>query len=393
MPSTNVSRGLYWSPYTRSWHYEFRLKVDGESQKFNGDTCHVLEQDARTWLTQFKANLKKLEVGLIAPPKPAAPTLGEALAQWLQEANRAGERHREITRRSLELHFAPELRLPLDELTKPVVDQAVARYLLSSHKGKRHTEGGANVLIRSLKCVVLHAVQAGRIAALPFAGVGLLEPQPRPRRAPMVEDLNRLMVVLNELGAPQQAKDLAVLMAGLGLRVSEACTARVEAFDPKRRVFTPWDPLVGTKGHSAVQLPVPSWVLPHLVRLAGDRHEGYLVQGARNERASRQVVWSWIAKARTKLRWPWLTPHELRACYATLLSDEGVTPQVIQRLLRHKQLKTTQRYLRHDMDKAREALERIGQKAGFTPTPEPQEPNRSPSSPRRFKLVRITQAD
>lgn len=395
MPSTRVRRGLYWSSTTKTWHYEFRYKLPGQpSRKYNGDTGHVLEQDAQDWKANFKADLKKKAVGMpVAVAPSTAPTLREGLAHWLAEANRAGARHREIVSGALKRHFASEMDQPIPELTKPVVDRAVARYLAGSHRGKRHTDGGANVLLRALKCVVNHERKAGRIDRVPFEQVSLLEPQPRPRMAPTAEDLDRLMKTFAEIQAPQQARDLALLIAGLGLRVSESCTARVEAFDPRRKVFTPWDPLVGTKGHTAVQLPVPSWVMPHLVRLAGDRKQGYLVKGARSERTSRTLVWRWVAKARVLLRWPWLCPHELRACYATLLSDEGVAPQVIQMLLRHKHLKTTERYLRHNMDTAREALERIGQKAGFTPlpppAPAPPPQDLSPSSPRKFRIVKI----
>ena len=367
MPSTKVRRGLYWSTRTKTWHHEFRFL----GVKQNGDTGHSNEKLAREWLKAYKERLADMEVGLVAAGP--TPTLEKALAQWLGEwGPRVGERHRDITTTNIELHLAAHLKTPLPGLTTPVVNRAVADYLAQDG----HSEGGANVLLRSLKVVVRHALKARRITAMPY-DVPLIDVQKAPKPAMTPADVRQVLATMEALGAPSQAVDQARMMAGLGLRVSESCKARVEVVDLKRREFIPWDPVAGTKGGEAERVPIPKWLVPHLTRLVGDRREGYLIQGARNAYPSRQVVRKWIAAARKVLKWPWLTPHELRAAYATMLNEDGMSDRNIQALLRHKDPRTTQIYLRKNLSHARAAVDRIGESI----EPTPAEPEQSLVSP------------
>ncbi len=386
MPSTSVRRGLYWSESTRTWHYEFRF----HGAKKNGDTGHAHEKLAREWLTAFKGRLADAEVGLVA--QGPAPTLQQALRQWLEEwGPRVGARHRVIVETAITQHLRPLLATPLPMLTTPVVNRAVAEYLA----GEGHSEGGANVLLRSLKVVMRYALRARRIRELPYT-VPMLSVQERPRRALTPKDVGTLLAKLQELGAPDQALDQVRLMVGLGVRVSEACLARVEALDLERATFTPWDPDAGTKGGEAVALPVPRWLLPRLKELVGDRKEGYILRGARSETPGRQLAWAWLKRARIELKWPWLHPHELRAAYATMLSEKGMATKGIQTLLRHKDPRTTDKYLRKDLTQAREKLDLIGIEAGL-PSESPISvesvtinSDQSPSSPRGIKIRRST---
>lgn len=386
MPSTRVRRGLYWSDRTRTWHYEFRFK----GTKYNGDTGHAHEKLAREWVVAFKGRLADAEVGLVA--QGPAPTLQQALRQWLEEwGPRVGARHRAIVEGAITQHLKAHLATPLTMLTTPVVNRAVAEYLA----GAGHSEGGANVLLRSLKVVMRYALRTRRIREMPYT-VPMLSVQERPRRAFTPKDVGILLAKLQELGAPDQALDQVRLMVGLGVRVSEACLARVEALDLERATFTPWDPDAGTKGGEAVALPVPGWLLPRLKELVGDRKEGYILRGARAETPGRQLAWAWLKRARIELKWPWLHPHELRAAYATMLSEKGMATKGIQTLLRHKDPRTTDKYLRKDLTQAREKLDLIGIEAGLPSVSpisvesETINSDQSPSSPRGIKTRRST---
>jgi len=76
------------------------------------------------------------------------------------------------------------------------------------------------------------------------------------------------------------------------------------------------------------------------------------------------------SRVREELELPSLTPHLLRATYATLLSENGVNPQTIQKVLRHKQLTTTCRYLIPDVDQARKTADAFSKTAGLDQLPE-----------------------
>lgn len=47
-----------------------------------------------------------------------------------------------------------------------------------------------------------------------------------------------------------------------------------------------------------------------------------------------------------------ITPHRLRGTFATLLSEAGAPVQVVQRVLRHKDPKTTMKYLETNLESA-----------------------------------------
>lgn len=369
MPSTQVRNGLYWSETTRTWHHEFRFR----GVKRNGDTGCPTRALAEKWLTAYKARLAGAEVGLEAPEP--IPTLAAAYEDWKRaKTGRAGGSWRETVDRALHLHLAPLLPLPLSALSTPVVEAQLARYLQT----KGHSNGGANVVLRALNSVVNHGCRSARILR-PFD----LKPytaQERPRATFTAMHFGTLLRKLEELGAPSQAVDVVRLMFGLGLRVSEACKARVEALDRTRWELTPWDPKAGTKGREAVALPVPVWLRLRLAELAGKRTTGYLITGRRGAHPGRMMPGLWLKKAGEKLDWPWLTPHVLRGAYATYLSEQGVTPETIQRLLRHESYTTTRRYLRPNHQDALVAANGIARAAGL-----PMVPVQSPASKRKVR--------
>lgn len=354
MPSTSVRNGLYWSQRSKTWHYEIRFR----GVKRNGDTACPSRALAEKWLAAYKARLAGAEVGL-AEAEPI-PTLAAAYKDWkLAKTGRAGTSWRATVAWAIEDHMAELLDLPLTALTTRVVEARLAAYLATPG----HSAGGANVVLRALNSVVNAACRKARIVR-PFE-IRPFTVQEKPRSAFTAKQFGLLLIKLHQIGASPQAVDTVRLMFGMGLRVSEAGRARVEAVDLQRWTLTPWDPKAGTKGKEAVALPIPVWLRPRIKELVGDRREGYLIRGARAEHPGRFLAWAWIVKARKQLGWPWLTPHFLRGAYATLLSEEGVTPETIQHLLRHASYSTTRRYLRPNHQDALRAANKIGAAAGL----------------------------
>lgn len=356
MPSTRKLRGgLWFSASTGTWHFHF--KTGGAPRK--GDTGCPSRAQAVLWLQAYRTRLALGAVGLGEPQR--APTLAEAYEAWRVKAEGAfSASWRATVARAMALHLGELARLPVTEIGTAQVQAVVERYLAQPG----HSKGGANVVLRALGAILGHAQALGHLQGRPHA-VKPLRVQEKPRAPLDRKRLGALVAKLQEIGAPPQVLAMVRLMAGLGLRVDESRRARVECVNLAAKVFTPWDPTKGTKGREAVELPIPSWLLPHLAAMVGERTEGYLLAGARAEIPAQVLTYKWIVKVRGLLGWPWLTPHEIRGAYATLLSEEGVPPKVIQELMRHKSFKTTLGYIRTDHSQAREALARIGAAAGL----------------------------
>ncbi len=350
-----LRRGLWFSASTGTWH--FHIKAGGAPRK--GDTGCPSRALAVQWLQAYRTRLAMGAVGLVQQER--APTLAEAYAAWKVKAEGAfSASWRETVARAMALHLRELARIPISDIGTPQVQAMVERYLAQAG----HSKGGVNVVLRALGAILGHAEALGQIQGRPHA-VKLLRVQEKPRAPLDRKRLGAMVSKLQEIGAPAQVLAMVRLMAGLGLRVDESRRARVECVNLAAKVFTPWDPAKGTKGREAVELPVPKWLLPHLATMVGDRTEGYLLTGARAEIPAQLLTYKWIVKVRVLLGWPWLTPHEIRGAYATLLSEEGVPPKVIQELMRHKSFKTTLGYIRTDHSQARAALARIGAAAGL----------------------------
>ncbi|MES2320828.1 MAG: site-specific integrase [Pseudomonadota bacterium] len=77
-----------------------------------------------------------------------------------------------------------------------------------------------------------------------------------------------------------------------------------------------------------------------------------------------------------------ITPHRLRGTFATLLSEEGVPIQTIQKVMRHKNPMTTMNYLEVSVPTAARAMDRIGERIwGAVPSDLRDAPTHSPLAP------------
>jgi len=139
----------------------------------------------------------------------------------------------------------------------------------------------------------------------------------------------------------------------LGLRVSEALTARVEDLGYERgyRVLT-----VVRKGGRRVRLPLPAELAATVDRLVGDRTGGTVIETASGRPMARQAAWkllrrlgrqSGLQQAAT------LHPHDLRHAFATAALDAGVPLRDVQDAMGHADPRTTRRY-----DRSRSRLDR-----------------------------------
>jgi integrase/recombinase XerD len=193
---------------------------------------------------------------------------------------------------------------------------------------------------------------------------------PRPaRRLPKALSIDQVQAMLDvpardtELGLRDRA--LLELLYGTGARVSEATDLDVD--DVSRLlasdVATPGLRVLG-KGNKERIVPLGSYaraaLTDYLVRsrptLAGrGRGTPALFLNARGGRLSRQSAWSILQSTAERAGVPVeVSPHTLRHSFATHLLDGGADVRVVQELLGHASVTTTQIYTLVTVDHLRE---------------------------------------
>lgn len=161
------------------------------------------------------------------------------------------------------------------------------------------------------------------------------------------------------LAAPDETRvaglrDRAILelLYGCGLRVGELCAVDPTDLDPRSASLR-----VRGKGDKERVVPVGGPALRAVARyvrearpeLSGKRPCAALFLNARGGRLSRVSVWSVVkAAARAAGLGDEITPHTLRHTYATHLLEGGADLRVVQELLGHASITTTEIYTHVD---------------------------------------------
>jgi site-specific recombinase XerD len=131
---------------------------------------------------------------------------------------------------------------------------------------------------------------------------------------------------------------LVWLMVGIGLRIAEACTARLE--DITDDVLT-----VTVKGGHRQAKPLSPPVLEAIRRTVGDRKDGPILLTSDGRPLSRRAGWEVIVELAASVDIEKCTPHTLRHTAATLALEAGAPVQDVQQLLGHRSIDTTLRYI------------------------------------------------
>ncbi len=205
------------------------------------------------------------------------------------------------------------------------------------------------------------AVREGLAQVDPSAAV---RPPSPAKRLPKALPLADIEPILEAAGAPGTAlamRDRALLevLYGTGARISEAVGLDVDDLDLEQGAV-----LLRGKGGKERMVPVGSYareaVETYLVRgrpaLSGlGRGVPALFLNARGGRLSRQSAWTVLSKAadRAGVRAE-VSPHTLRHSFATHLLDGGADVRVVQELLGHASVTTTQIYTLVTVDSLRE---------------------------------------
>ncbi|SDD20765.1 integrase/recombinase XerD [Geodermatophilus telluris] len=194
-----------------------------------------------------------------------------------------------------------------------------------------------------------------------------VRPPAPPRRLPKavpVEDVVALIEAAGSLEGPRGLRDRALLevLYGTGARISEAVGLAVDDLDRGQAVVR----LAGKGGKQRI-VPVGSYALraveEYLVRARpalaasgrGAVRGGRLFLNARGGPLSRQSAWAILRTAAERAGvTAEVSPHTLRHSFATHLLDGGADVRVVQELLGHASVTTTQVYTLVTVDKLRE---------------------------------------
>lgn len=246
----------------------------------------------------------------------------------------------------------------------------VAGFLASLREGDAEhaplavsSAGRAIVAVRGLHAF---ALRQGLTASDPAHDVNPPAPPRRLPKAISVAGVERLINAAGPITAsdPRSLRDRALLefLYGTGARISEAVGLDVDDLDTR-----PADPVVLLRGKGGKErfVPVGSYAVraleaylvrgrPALARKAGTRAGSAVFLNARGGRLTRQGAWGVLRDTATRSEIKGISPHTLRHSFATHLLDGGADIRIVQELLGHASVTTTQVYTLVTVDKLRE---------------------------------------
>ncbi|MGC2477805.1 MAG: tyrosine recombinase [Candidatus Sulfotelmatobacter sp.] len=207
----------------------------------------------------------------------------------------------------------------------------------------------------------IESVQRWKRVAKPIAETEvarLLEAAPP--TDPKPEKPNAWYVAIQPFLEKRDVAICEVLYAG-GLRVTELITARLEDLDSALRCLR-----VTGKGDKTriapLGMPAIRALQDYLInarpKLAGARYSPYLFVGHGAAQITRQRLWKIIANRAARAKLGHVHPHMLRHSAATHLLDHGADLRVIQTILGHADISTTELYTKVSQVRLKEAMTR-----------------------------------
>ncbi|MCE5215753.1 site-specific tyrosine recombinase XerD [bacterium] len=240
--------------------------------------------------------------------------------------------------------------------------ESVVEYLvlLRSRRGLKRSTVARK--LTSLRCIHQHLVREGLTERDPTANIET--PQPAPR-LPKVLTVDQCIALLQapDRETPEGLRDAAMLtlMYATGLRVSELVSLRMHNIDFERRTVR-----VRGKGDKDRVVPIADPAL-ELVQLYVEQARGVSLKDPGEE----GLFLTRLGKPMTRVRFHQLlkgylpqagaprdtSPHTLRHSFATHLMEGGADLRVIQELLGHASLATTEIYTHVSTERLRQVYD------------------------------------
>jgi integrase/recombinase XerD len=253
----------------------------------------------------------------------------------------------------------------LDDVTEATVSAFLVRLREgdADHPPLSTTSAGRTVV--AVRGFHRFCVADGLATADPAAGV---RPPPPARRLPKALPLADVEAILEAAGSPGTTlalRDRALLevLYGTGARISEAVGLDVDDVDRVDATV-----LLRGKGGKDRLVPIGSYALeavdayltrarPGLAAVGTFERAGAMFLNARGGRLSRQSAWAVLVRTAERAGVTRdVSPHTLRHSFATHLLEGGADVRVVQELLGHASVTTTQIYTLVTVDNLREVF-------------------------------------
>ena len=251
----------------------------------------------------------------------------------------------------------------LDEVTEPVVTGFLMRLREGDGDHPALSSASAARTVVAVRGFHRFAVSDGLAAADPAATVKPPSPAKRLPKALPLADVEAILEAAGAAGTTLALRDRALLelLYGTGARISEAVGLDVDDVD-----LVDGTVLLRGKGAKERLVPIGSYaaeaVDAYLVRgrpelATAATPAGALFLNSRGGRLSRQSAWAVLVKAAERAGVTRdVSPHTLRHSFATHLLDGGADVRVVQELLGHASVTTTQVYTLVTVDNLREVF-------------------------------------
>lgn len=343
------------------YFYRFRLK----GKLHQGNTGCQGHKDAAEWVRRFKTNLSMGEVGI-----REAPTIKTACAAWLDDRRATGKSDKHLARAesAFRLHIIPAIgHIEADQLGQSDITALLDRYLGGKSNrafgGKKRSAHGANTVLLYLRAVLLFLVERGYLKSMPVKLTML--PTREPVRA--VVPVERAGEFFAAIDCTRNLHQMLAcrLMFWMGYREAEALGLRWE--------WIAWDMATITHGmrksKRAKPLPTNQTIRVLLWAILHEHHEGQtqlggLVLVAEDGKAHRpKFTRKAVERAGKALKIDGLSPHRLRASFATNLARQGVSAHLIRDAMDYADIKTSEHYVRLAASDLGEALGKLNDAA------------------------------
>lgn len=334
-----LNGGLFRSPKTGTWLYNYKEK--GKNK--HGDTGKENFYEAQEELRKIRGQKK--------PVKPGEQVEVITLEKALDGFERAQSpvltpKYIQQLRDRIETHFKRELLLPLESFTTAKMEEIRHRYLTEEWSGNNYQNkkkgrsiGGWNNLLRNFKALLNWS--RGKKLGLPFE---MKESDYQSPVRPVIwPELCHEFLKHVDKWETQDAKTVVRLMLYLGLREDEAIGARWEWFRARTKSYTAGD----TKNREVREIPIPEVLMKYVEKHHKRKTVGLImpIDKAGKVPHSEGFTTEIVRRAANAISIPGMTPHRIRASFATGHYELGTPLNHIQRMMGHENQSTTEDYV------------------------------------------------
>lgn len=160
-------------------------------------------------------------------------------------------------------------------------------------------------------------------------------------KLPDVLSINEIKLIIDSISNTKHKTAISIIYS-CGLRISECINIKISDIDSKRNMIK----IREAKGKKDRYVPLSSKMLSLLRKYYKEyKPKDYLFEGQKNDKYSPRSIQNVLKKAlNISGIYKNITIHSLRHSFATHLVEQGTDIKIIQELLGHKDIRTTQIY-------------------------------------------------